>query len=79
MLISVFGCDVDIQTALRLKYSLTVLTGILDSLNMEVNMLDYVGLVVVLPAALSTSPHCPPVRHHHSAHQTFLVANHTNI
>ena len=79
MLISVFVCDVDIQAALRLQYSLTVLAGILDSLYVEVHMLDYVGLVVVLLPALITSPHCPPVRHHHSAHQTFLVANHTDI
>ena len=69
----------DIQAALRLKYSLTVLAVILDSLYVEVHMLDYVGLVVVLLPALITSPHCPPVRHHYSAHQTFLVANHTDI
>ena len=74
-----FVCNVDIQAALRLKYSLTILTGILQSLYVEIHMLDYVGLVVVLPPALVTPPHCPPVRHHHAAHQTFLVANHTNI
>ena len=79
MKIPVFVCDMDIQAALRLKYSLTVLAVILDSLYVEVHMLDYVGLVVVLPPALITPPHCSPVRHHHAAHQTFLVANHTNI
>ena len=58
---------------------MTVETGVLDSVYVKVDVLDNVGLVVVLLPTESALPHTPAVWPGHAGHQTGLVLHHTDI
>ena len=79
MLVSVFDCNVNIQASLRLELFVTVLTRVLEALNMKVDMLDNVGLIGVLLAAHGALPHRPPLGGDQPGHQTLLVLHHTAV
>ena len=79
MLISVFHCNVNIQASLRLELFVTVLTVVLETLNMEVDMLDNVRLIGVLLPTQRALPHRPPLGCDQPRHQTRLVLTKTAV
>ena len=63
------SCGVHIQASLRFELLLTEVASVGGALDVEVYVLQDVGLVVVSLAALHTLPHAPPIGRGHFLHQ----------